>query len=355
MSLIHGGDVEGYKREYGHSPLDFSANISPLGLPDGVKKAIISALEEADRYPDPLCRNLTDTIAQTENVPSAYVLCGNGAADLIYRLVLAKKPKTALIPVPSFAEYEKALKLTGCEIRYHFLKPENEFQLNETILSDLTPQTDLLFLCNPNNPTGQVVSPGLLNDILDRCLEFGITVLLDECFQEFLEPSMGGSQKDSLKSRPNLVILKAFTKTFAMAGIRLGYLLTSDFKLLEECRAAGQPWAVSSLAQAAGMAALNETDYLKKLKQLICQERIWMKKELSQMGIPIIGSHANYLFFYSPAEGLPHLLKNEGILIRSCDNYIGLEPGYCRVAIKTHPENKRLLAAMWRLLKGENR
>ena len=120
MELTHGGDWAGYRAKFGHDALDFSANVSPLGLPEGVALAIVNALPTADRYPDPLCRELRQKLSASENVHENQILCGNGAADLIFRLVLAKKPRRALLPAPTFAEYASALKTVGCEVEYYF-------------------------------------------------------------------------------------------------------------------------------------------------------------------------------------------------------------------------------------------
>ena len=355
MKLIHGGDVEGFIRRHGKPPLDFSANVNPLGVPEGVQRAIAAAAQMADRYPDPLCRKLTGALARAEHLPEKFILCGNGAADLIYRLVMARRPKCALLPIPTFAEYERALRTVGCKVRFHPLLPQKDFCIDDALLAELTPEVELLFLCTPNNPTGQVVEPGLLRRILERCRQNKTMVLLDECFQAFLPPELQHSCTQWLEEFPNLAVLKAFTKLYGMAGVRLGYLLSADCALLERCFLAGPPWAVSSLAQAAGVAALQETEYLKKTQALIRRERRWMKEQLRQSGIEPIGSHANYLFFRSPIQNLPVRLEQNGILIRSCDNYPGLPPGYCRAAVRTHNENKCLIGAMQRLFEEEIR
>lgn len=347
--MIHGGDVKGYQERYGREPLDFSANLNPLGMPESIKRAVIAAVEDADRYPDPLCRELSAAVAESESVPVPFILCGNGAADLIYRLALALRPKRALVPVPAFAEYEQALRLAGCQTEFHFLGPERSFLLDETILGKLTGELDLLFLCNPNNPTGQVIPPDLLDQILQLSAAHGITVILDECFQDFLAPERFDSRVRQVKEFPSLVVLKAFTKLYAMAGIRLGYLLCSDAALIKRCAAAGQPWAVSSLAQAAGLAALGETGFRERTQKVVGAERERVKQRLSELGIEVIGSHANYLFFRSPVPDLPHLLEQNGILIRNCDNYRGMPKGYYRAAIRTKDENDCLLEVMEKL------
>lgn len=348
--LIHGGDVAGYREAYGREPLDFSANINPFGLPEGVKKAVIGALAEADRYPDPLCRRLCRAIAGAEGTPAEAVLCGNGAADLIYRLASALRPKKAMVLAPTFAEYELALTGAGCAVCRHLLGPEEDFCLTERILPELTSDLELLALCNPNNPTGQPIDPELLLKIAKVCRRQGIRLLLDECFLDFLEDGEKRSLKSRLAEFPNLMILKAFTKSYAMAGIRLGYLLCRDRLLLDKLARAGQPWAVSGLAQAAGVAALQEKDYLARSRRAIAAEREGMKTALAALGLKVIGSQANYLFFRGGPLDLPARLKEEGILVRSCDNYPGLPSGYCRAAVRNPAENHRLLAALEKVL-----
>ena len=155
MQLVHGGDWAGYRAQYGQDALDFSANVSPLGLPEGVATAITAALATADRYPDPLCRALRAKLAVHEKVPMEHILCGNGAADLIFRVAQALRPRRALTLAPTFSEYEYALAAAGCETAFHPLHEKDNFALTDTILGKLSPALDLVMLCNPNNPTGQ--------------------------------------------------------------------------------------------------------------------------------------------------------------------------------------------------------
>ena len=144
--LTHGGDWAGYRAQYGQDALDFSANVSPLGLPQGVANAIAAALPHADRYPDPLCRALRAKLAPHEGIPAESILCGNGAADLIFRLAWAAKPRTALVTAPTFAEYAAALESAGCAVRRHFLQAEVDFAVTDSILSSITPEVDMVFL-----------------------------------------------------------------------------------------------------------------------------------------------------------------------------------------------------------------
>ena len=348
-TLVHGGDWAGFAAEYGAMPLDFSANVSPLGVPDGVRRAIEQAAAQADRYPDPLCRALRAAIAQKEAVPPEHILCGNGAVDLIFRAVLARKPRKALVTAPSFAEYAAALETVDCEIIRYALMEERDFRLEEDFLQAITPDVDMVFLCQPNNPTGLTSPRELLLHIAARCRDFGTLLVLDECFTDFLDASEAHSLKGELERFPNLLILQAFTKLYAMAGVRLGYALCADTALLEALAKAGQPWAVSSLAQAAGIAALGETDYVQQLRRLIGEERPWLLGELTALGLRVIPGEANYLLF-ACARPLTLPLRQRGILIRSCANYPGLDERWYRVAVRTHEENQHLVAALREVL-----
>ena len=180
MELTHGGDWAGYAAQYGGMPLDFSANVSPLGLPQGVRQAVARALDGADRYPDPLCRALRKKLSGTLGVPPQSILCGNGAADLIFRLALAEKPKRALVTAPTFAEYEQALVVAGCTADRFFLREEEGFAVTEALLERIEPGLDILFLCEPNNPTGRTTPRALLLRILERCAACGTRLVVDE-------------------------------------------------------------------------------------------------------------------------------------------------------------------------------
>lgn len=348
MKLIHGGDVAGYEAEYGTRPLDYSANINPLGLPDGVRRAVIDALDQADAYPDPLCRKLRGAIAQAEQAAPGHILCGNGAADLIFRLVLAARPRHALVTAPTFAEYEQALALVDCRVTRHFLLERENFALTERFLAALQPDVDMVFLCNPNNPTGQVIKPALLQKIVGICRENGIRLVVDECFNAFLDEPGKNTVKPLLEANPHLLVLKAFTKLYAMAGIRLGYCLCADEALLEQMARCGQPWGVSSLAQAAGVAALAEQDYVQRTRVLIARERGWMRQALAAQKQRVLGSAANYIFFQTDTPELGEKMRRCGVMIRSCANYPGLDGSWYRCAVRSHEENVRMIEALKR-------
>ena len=283
MTLIHGGDVQGYIDEYGDAPLDFSANLNPLGLPDGVREAVCRAAADSARYPDPLCRELRRALAGFEGVDPEEILCGNGAADLIFRVALALRPQKALTLAPTFAEYETALRLAGCAVEHFPLEETDGFAVRPAILGALD-GVDAVFLCNPNNPTGRLCDPALLRELLKRCAARGVLLVVDECFNDFLDEPEAHSLKPLLRKYPNLLLLKAFTKIYAMAGLRLGYCLCADRELLAKLRGAAQPWAVSTVAQTAGIAALCETEYRARSRALIRTERAYLSAQLAAPG-----------------------------------------------------------------------
>lgn len=337
---IHGGDV------YHHQGcIDFSANCNPLGTPRKVKEAIIESLDHINDYPQVGCFPLKKAIAEYEHTDFSQVICGNGAAEVIFTLCRAVSPKKALVPAPTFAEYQQALYSVGCQVEFFYLDEKKQFRLDEDFISALTPDLDIIFLCNPNNPTGLLAEKEVLKKLLDRCRQLDIFMAVDECFLDFVPEPEKYTLKEYLKDYENLFLFKAFTKRYAMAGVRLGYGLCGNGKLLEKMESMCQPWNVSSLAQAAGLAALKETAYVEEGRQVTFQELDYLKKELSALGYPVYPSQANYVFFKGP-EDLYEKLEKKKILIRDCSNYTGLCKGYYRVAVKNHEENRALIQAL---------
>lgn len=345
----HGGDVYSYAQKYGLLPLDFSVNTNPLGLPKGVAAAIKAMSREHSAYPDIFCRELCNGISKIEQLHKEYIFCGSGAADIIFRIAYGLTPKRALLTAPAFSEYEKALVKTGCQVDYYKLSCENDFKVDADFLENIGSH-DIIFICNPNNPTGQVTDKALLLEIARECRDRGCILVIDECFIEFLEQPEKYTLKNELESFHNLIVLKAFTKIYAMAGLRLGYCMTANRGYLEKISEAGQPWAVSTVAQMAGIAALKELEYIRKTRWMIKTEREYLEGELRKAGMKVFNSCANFILFY--ADGEPELytsLLDRGILIRSCDNYVGLSKGYYRIAVKKHSCNRKLIHALGEL------
>lgn len=346
----HGGDWTSYADEYGSLPLDFSASISPLGMPEAAVRAATDALNVADRYPDPFCRSLRAALSSCHCIPDDRIVCGNGAADLIDRIVRTVRPRCALLLSPSFSEYERALSEFGCSVRFWNLSEENGFHLTEQFLGALTEDIDLVFLCQPNNPTCVPVSPELSVSILKRCAEMRAHLVTDECFLDFTADPDRYSLRRFLPEHRNLTVLRAFTKTYAMAGLRLGYALCSDASFAARLQACGQPWAVSAPAQAAGIAALTDPDYLATLRTLIVKERARLLEGLAALGMKVIPGEANFLLFRSEKQDLAERLRCRGILLRDCSTFSGLGAGWYRCAVRTEDENKLFLRTMEEIL-----
>ena len=209
------------------------------------------------------------------------------------------------------------------------------------------PAFDILFLCNPNNPTGIAVEKEQVLKLAETCEKTGTFLVVDECFEEFLDEPEKYSIIPFLEGLPHVFVLKAFTKIYAMAGMRLGYALCNNEKVLSKVCQVRQPWSVSGPAQKAGIAALKETEYVLRTRKLIHEQREVMEDALKKLGFQVFPSQANYIFFRDPfkenQESLYNRMLKQGVLIRSCANYPGLDPFCYRICIKTARENWEFL------------
>ncbi|MDI9461603.1 MAG: pyridoxal phosphate-dependent aminotransferase [Saccharofermentanales bacterium] len=341
----HGGDIYGIQGV----DLDFSVNLHPAGMPLPIQEAIIANIDRYDVYPDPYCRKLAIRVAELWQLDPSWLCFGNGAADLIFRLFFVLRPRRLLILAPTFSEYEEAAVLVGCEIVRFYLKPEEGFRLGSEILAQITAETDLVFLCNPNNPNGLLAESELMLEIIRHCAAQGTVLAVDECFMPF---TSGRSLQDQIAEFDNLIIFRAFTKIFAMAGLRLGYVMCSNLELINRLRLITQPWAVSTVAQIAALAALDIPDWIEDTVALVASERSRVASALSELGLTVFPSDANYLLFNSRTALLEPLLSR-GILIRSCANYYGLDESYYRIGLKRKAENIYLLDQLADILQSE--
>ena len=417
MEFEHGGNWAGYEEICGEEILDFSANVSPFGLPENVREAASASLKNAYRYPDPECRNLRNAIADKYDLCNNHIFCGNGAADLIYRIAYAAKPRRAIVPAPDFSEYEKALQQVGCEIKHwewmrgdgtigKFLPKGSQIEITECgkiqtcvvpvsdldyvpesdrvegetadlsddaskddrprlisetdigvgripYLSDdtLPEDLDMIILSNPNNPSGCLYMPTFLRALVAECVQKQILLVVDECFMDFVDSTRTYSLLEFVADCRNLVVLRAFTKFYGMAGLRLGWCATSNADLIAGMKKAGPPWSVSIPAQAAGIAVLSEEAYADRLRGYISAECQQLQSGLQGLGFQVISGAANYILFYSERTDLARLLLERGIAIRDCSNYVGLGPGWYRVAVRLREENERLLREIAFLLR----
>ncbi len=339
----HGGQIYNKKVK-----LDFSVNVNPLGTPETVVEQAYKGILEAAKYPDANCSDLREAIAQRDNVSKDFVICGNGGAELIFQAVAALKPKRALIIEPTFCEYRQSLENHQCQIDTYQLSEAKYFDINieiEEILKQVTPEVEMVFLCNPNNPTGLATSKKAVEKLIHQCHKVGALLFVDESFGELTDGYERFSIIDQVSKYDNLFVLKSMTKTYAIAGIRLGYGLCSNRGLLEKMCRNVQCWNVSMVAQMAGVAALKCKEYTQESTALISKERNYMIDELMKLGIKVFPGKANYLMLHCE-KNLYKLLLQKEILVRSCANFKGLKKNYYRIAIKKHSENQKLINAI---------
>lgn len=339
---LHGGNIHVYQ-----DCCDFSANLNPLGMPEAVRQNVIKNADLWAHYPDPDCRLLTAKIAEFEQTTPPKIVCGNGADDLIWRTVQALHPKRALILAPCFSEYRRALEAFGCEVECFALDEASGFLPDEELLAALQPSLDLVILCSPNNPTGRLIPTDLLRELSRICEENRTYLLVDECFLDLVPDGKMFSARRFMNDLT--IVLNAFTKTFAMAGLRLGYAAFGSTSTAEAVRKTGQYWSVSTPAQFAGLAALGQLEHLEKSRKLIACERDFLMQRLRRSGLQVYPSDANFLLFRARND-LRRDLIEEHILIRSCENFEGLDGTFYRIAVRSHPENELLLAALRRCL-----
>lgn len=329
----------------GERYIDFSVNINPLGVPDTVKQQFAKIAEISGAYPDPDCRYLSSLLAEKYDITADKILCGNGADDLLYRLVFAVKPKHAVVIEPTYEEYDRMLGLVGCEVLHYTLKAENSFTLSDDVLSVLDENCDIAFLCNPNNPTGQLAAPELMMKIITHCHDKHILLVVDECFMEFLYDWEKYSVKKIAAQSENVIVIDAFTKTYSLAGFRLGFCVSGNAKLLDGMRSHGADFAVSVPAQLAGISALSDKEYMQKTHEVISVERDRLFEKLQSFPVKVYPSNANFLLFKGN-ENLRRKLYENGIKVRDCSHFYGLGNEYCRVAIRTHDDNEKLVRAL---------
>lgn len=263
---------------------------------------------------------------------------GNGASELFHAVLHAIKPSKILIPVPSFLGYEEAAKAIDCEVIFYEMKKEENFCLTDRILDVLDENISLVFLANPNNPVGNLVEPELIFQIAEKCRQCDITLVLDECFMELTGKEQTYSFFKRLDEFPNVVVIRAFTKLYAIPGVRLGYLVCEQ-NLAEKIRLQLPEWNLSVFAQRAGVAAIKEQEYIVRAVVCIQTQRQFLLEELQAAGCSVFDSDADYLLFYSEMP-LYELFLQRGILIRDCSNFRGLQRGYYRIAVKSEEQNR---------------
>lgn len=350
-NFLHGGNVFAIARSLGLAPeelLDFSASINPLGMAPGVKDAVCAGFDRLLHYPDDGALELGRALAALHGLTPANVCVANGSTELIHLVPRLVPGRRGLIVAPPFAEYGEALRRSGWQVDYFELTPEEGFALSLKALGERLGQGyDLLFLCNPGNPTGSLVPRREMAAVIELCRATHTFLVLDEAFMDFCEEE---SAKALVVAGGCGIVLRSMTKFYALPGLRLGYVLAAE-ELAGRVAGLRAPWSVNTMAQIAGMASLAATEYRKATLEAVTRERSFLSAGLAAIpGLRPYPSAANYLLVEiaaAPSAGaLQERLLSERILIRNCGNFVGLSERFFRVAVRRREENERLLAAL---------
>ncbi len=366
----HGGDLVGAAARFGLRPqdiADFSASLNPLGPPPGLRAILLQSLGGGDGYtasavavyPDPESRAARQALAEHLGVMPGEVLLTNGGAEAIHLTVrwwaqrggTGRPPGRVVVLAPSFSEYTRAGRAAGAEVLAVPLDPAAGFAFDPGAAAARLRAGDLLFVANPNNPTGQVVDPEATSFLLARAAEAGAFLAVDEAFLPFLPDAPRLSAVPLARRGPGLVVVGSLTKFFCLPGLRIGYAAGSA-PVIAGLAALQPPWSVNALAQAAVPACLADAEYAEHTRALIARERRRLEQGLSGVpGLRVFPSTANFLLVDCRATGRTArewylLLGKRGFLIRDCADFPGLDPYYFRVAVRGPAENDALVSAM---------
>lgn len=331
---MHGGDIYRHKVD-----IDFSTNINPLGVPQEIRLALSDAVNHVSAYPDYTYEKLYESISIRTGFGTEHIAVGNGASELLSWIFNILKPYRLLIANPCFSGYERAAEAAGIdEIKYYELREENNFCIDKRFVESITDDIDVICIANPNNPTGRLVDEDLMEQIVRKAEEIGAYLIVDECFRGFTDAKSAMQYKYD-----RLVVIDAYTKLYAIPGVRLGYMLCRDETFTAKLKACMPEWNISVFADAAA-SAVNAVDdeYIRKAIGMLDAERRYLMCELKKRGIKAYPSDANFILIYTELELFDKLLER-GILIRDCIDYIGLRKGYYRIAVKKHEDNDKLI------------
>ncbi|MDP2729029.1 MAG: histidinol-phosphate transaminase [Dehalococcoidales bacterium] len=339
----HGGLNQAELKAMGLTPeevLDFSVCANPFPPPPEVNKALESV--SVNRHPDSESTEFRECLSRKLGVSPDNILAGSGATELIRLIALAYfgAGDSVLVPEPTFGEYKVACRIAGAEAVSQWSE-ENSFNIKiaETVEQIKQNQPRGVFICNPNNPTGHYLSGQEIEAVLDACED--TLLVLDEAYISFVEESWSSLD---LTERANLVIVRSMTKDYALAGLRLGYAV-ADKEIIRTLRRVCPPWNVNTVAQKAGIAALNDTDYLEQCNREIKKAKHFLVDELKRLGFSLLPSETNFfLVKVTSAKDFRTTLLKQGILVRDCTSF-GL-PDYVRIAARTIPDCVKLVDAI---------
>lgn len=358
IKSVHGGNIDEICRVYNidrESITDFSANINPLGLNLNIKNSIIDNLSDVVNYPDITYYELKEEISKFEEIKKENIFLGNGAAECIFNLARALNPKKTLLLAPSFSEYEEGVKSVYGDIEYFLLKEEDDFKLTDELIEKLDESIDLLFICNPNNPTGVITDGIYLEKLIKRAEKLNIFVAVDESFLDFVDNKDKYSVMKLIYKYSNLIIVKSLTKFYAIPGLRIGFGVTNNEDLLRKIDRVTMSWNVNTLASIAAVCGLKEITYNKESIDYVNTEREYLYNKLKDMkSVKVFLPSVNFIFFKIKEDmDLKMELLKYGILIRSCNNYIGLDDKFYRIAVRTREENNKIINALNKVFNDE--
>jgi threonine-phosphate decarboxylase len=360
----HGGDRMTANERFGAPAkgwLDYSANINPLGPPKSLYSLLRQEWKQLQHYPDPRCRELVAAIASKYGLPEVSILPGNGAAECIDLVVRAFQPRRAALIEPTFSEYQEALHKSGVEMIFIPTRPEDHFLPNIEELKSVAQQVDLIFLGHPNNPVGNLLPVEALQQLMKVAEASDTLVVMDEAFLDFLPNERQLSWMNRASKSQQLIVLRSMTKFYAIPGLRLGFAVAHP-ESIEKLRRLQVPWSVNHLAQRAGILALSQDAYEEETRILIQVEREWLSEQLEHRGLKPFPSVVNFLLVHRgnyswESSKLQARMATQGVLIRCCDTFRGLEKEYFRMAIRGRKENERFLealdSALERIITGE--
>jgi threonine-phosphate decarboxylase len=332
----HGGNIFEIKRKYNTDVIDFSANINPVLF--DINKIILENTDSVLHYPDSW--EIKQKIASLHNINSDNLLIGNGSIELIYLIPKALQTEKALIITPTFMEYEAALKLNNSSPV--FLNAGDFSKVLEYVKD-----VDLVFLCNPNNPTGTVISQKEILSLLEVCKKNNVVLVIDEAFIDFIQ----GYENITMVSKidKSLLVLRSLTKFFAIPGLRLGYV-TGHKDLISKISDVQYPWSINSLALAVGKEVVGNKEYGIKTREFIEKEREYLVSNLKKINnIKVYDSKTNFILFKlknSTAKELNEKLIKQGVVVRDCSSFRGLDESFVRIAVRTRIENIKLINAI---------
>lgn len=346
----HGGDIYSIAREYGFKPeeiLDFSGNINPLGTPESVKKMIIDNIDILSRYPDPEYIDLRRAISEYTGVRQENIIVGNGGTELISLFFKVLNPKSGLILMPTYSEYEREIKINGGHYEYYRLKEEDEFVPDANDIIKCIPGHDILVICNPNNPTGKAIPAEDVERILqaadDNCFVF-----IDETYVEFTEDVKDISAEGLVGKYKNLFVIRGISKFFGTPGLRIGYGLTSNTEVIDAMLEIKDPWTISSVAQVAGQAVFKDTEYQNLSIKLLKEEKEFILREIDKIAnIKVYNSDSNFflckILSDHTAPALREYLLNYAIDIRDASNFPYLNNKFFRFCVLGRDDNEKFI------------